>query len=134
MVGGRAQNPLLTDSNLTTEMHKVPNDQFQSDVFEITRLIPAGRVSSYGAIAASIGSKGAARRVGWVLNGSFGAIPPVPAHSVVNRLGILSGRMHFPENMTMENLLRVEGVKVEDNRVVNFDGVHWDPLIECLLD
>ena len=115
-------------------LDKPSSDQFRMDVYAITRLIPEGRVSSYGAIAASIGSKGSARRVGWVLNGSFDAVPSVPAHRVVNRLGLLTGRMHFPENMTMENLLRAEGVKVEDNRVVNFDGVHWDPLIECLLD
>ena len=116
------------------EMPETSKKQFQVDVFAITRLIPEGRVSSYGAIAASIGSSGAARRVGWVLSGSFGTTPPVPAHRVVNRLGLLTGRMHFPENMPMENLLRAEGVEVEGNRVVDFDALHWDPIVECEFD
>jgi methylated-DNA-protein-cysteine methyltransferase-like protein len=115
-------------------MPKISKSQFQRDVFAMTRLIPRGRVSSYGAIAASIGSNGAARRVGWVLNDSFGSTTPVPAHRVVNRLGLLTGRIHFSENMPMEDLLRAEGVEVKQNRVVNFEGLFWDPMVECELD
>ena len=115
-------------------MPKTSADQFRNDVFAITRLIPAGRVSSYGSIAASIGSKGAARRVGWVLNGSFEAMPPVPAHRVVNRMGLLTGRLHFSANMPMEELLRAEGVEVRENRVVNFEKLHWDPMVECEME
>lgn len=115
-------------------LDKPSSDQFKMDVYAITRLIPAGRVSSFGAIAASIGAKGSARRVGWVLNGSFDAVPSVPAHRVVNRLGLLTGRMHFPENMPMDELLTAEGVQVEGDRVLNFEALHWDPMVECEIE
>ena len=113
---------------------KPESDQFRNDVYAITRLIPVGRVSSYGEIAESIGAKGAARRVGWILNGSFDAVPTVPAHRVVNRLGLLTGRMHFSENMPMEELLRSEGVVVEKERVLNFEAVRWNPMVECEIE
>jgi methylated-DNA-protein-cysteine methyltransferase-like protein len=115
-------------------LDKPSSDQFRMDVYAITRLIPEGRVSSYGAIAASIGSKGSARRVGWVLNGSFDAVPSVPAHRVVNRLGLLTGRMHFPENMPMDELLIAEGVQITGDRVLNFEELHWDPMVECEIE
>ena len=95
-------------------------DVFQRDVFALTRAIPYGRVTSYGAIARSIGAAGAARRVGWVLNTSFNVVPPVPAHRVVNRQGLLTGRMHFPEDHPMEAQLKAEGVEISDCGVVNF--------------
>lgn len=107
-------------------------DVFQRDVFELTRAIPSGRVTSYGAIAKSIGSAGASRRVGWVLNTSFSAIPPVPAHRVVNRKGMLTGRMHFPEEHAMETQLKAEGIEVKNDMVVNFEAVFWDPQVEWL--
>jgi methylated-DNA-protein-cysteine methyltransferase-like protein len=107
-------------------------DVFQSDVFALTRAIPHGRVTSYGAIARSIGAAGASRRVGWVLNTSFNAVPPVPAHRVVNRQGMLTGRMHFPEDHPMEVQLKAEGVEVRDHAVVNFAEKFWDPQVEWL--
>ena len=134
MVGGGAQDSLFADSNLMIALDKPSSDQFRMDVYAITRLIPEGRVSSYGAIAASIGSKGSARRVGWVLNGSFDAVPSVPAHRVVNLLGLLTGRMHFPENMPMDELLIAEGVQITGDRVLNFEELHWDPMVECEIE
>lgn len=107
-------------------------DRFQQDVIELTRSIPYGRVTSYGAIARSIGSKGASRRVGWVLNASLSAIPIVPAHRVVNRIGQLTGRMHFPENNSMESQLEAEGIQVKENVVVDFKVLFWDPQVEWL--
>lgn len=107
-------------------------DVFQRDVFALTRAIPYGRVTSYGAIARSIGAAGASRRVGWVLNTSLNAIPPVPAHRVVNRQGLLTGRMHFPKDHPMEDQLKAEGVEIIDYAVVNFAEKFWDPQVEWL--
>ena len=115
-------------------LSKPSADQFRNDVYAITRLIPVGRVSSYGSIASSIGAKGAARRVGWVLNGSFSVVPAIPAHRVVNRLGLLTGRVHFPENMPMDELLIAEGVQITCDRVLNFEELHWDPMVECEIE
>lgn len=107
-------------------------DTFQRDVFALTRAIPYGRVTSYGAIARSIGAAGAARRVGWVLNTSFNVVPLVPAHRVVNRQGLLTGRMHFPEDHPMEAQLTAEGVEISDYGIVNFAEKFWDPQVEWL--
>ena len=74
---------------------------FERDVYDVVRAIPKGRVTSYGAIAKLLGAARASRRVGWVLNKSFGAQPPVPAHRVVNRLGMLTGAIHFPSDQPM---------------------------------
>jgi methylated-DNA-protein-cysteine methyltransferase related protein len=97
-------------------------------VFEVTRRIPRGRVSTYGAIADYL-ALGSARMVGWALNKSFlGA--GVPAHRVVNSKGELSGRNHFPSPTMMQQLLEQEGVKVVDNKVVDFDRLFWHPAEE----
>src|SRR5438105_6338030 len=90
-------------------------------VYEVTRQIPKGRVTSYGAIAAALGTKLSARMVGWAMNGSGRARPRVPAHRVVNRLGILSGKGHFKPPSLMEQLLKKEGIKVKNDQVVEFD-------------
>jgi len=103
---------------------------FFKDVFEIVKLIPYGRVTSYGAIAEYLGSKGSARMVGWALNGSGGY--GIPAHRVVNRKGLLTGKTHFGEPTKMENLLMKEGIQVIDNQIQNLDQVFWDPAIELL--
>ena len=105
-------------------------DPFRRDVLELTRSIPSGRVTTYGAIARSIGSAQASRRVGWVLNTSFGMMPPVPAHRVVNRQGLLTGAMHFPDDCPMDASLRAEGVEVVDGKVLEFERVFWDPRVE----
>lgn len=108
------------------------SDDFNQCVLEVTRAIPSGRVTSYGAIAKSIGSAGASRRVGWVLNNSFDSLPPVPAHRVVNRNGALSGRMHFPEEFSMQARLEAEGVVVQKDTILNFESLFWDPQLEWL--
>lgn len=108
-------------------MAALPPDEFKQAVYDLTRLIPRGRVSTYGAIARCIGAAGASRRVGWALNQSFGQHPPVPAHRVVNRQGLLTGAVHFPEDAPMAEQLRAEGVEVAGDQVVGFDGVFWDP-------
>ena len=107
------------------------NDEgFFALVYEVARQIPRGRVTSYGAIAASLGTKLSARMVGWAMNGSPLARPKVPAHRVVNRLGILSGKHHFGNPNEMERLLKKEGVKVKNDQVVDFEKLFWDPVKE----
>lgn len=95
-------------------------------VYEVTRNIPAGRVSTYGAIADYL-SLGSARMVGWALNQVHGNFLDVPAHRVVNRKGELSGRNHFPDPTFMENALQQEGVLVVDSCVVDFEKHFWHP-------
>ncbi|MCX8019686.1 MAG: MGMT family protein [Chitinophagaceae bacterium] len=92
--------------------------------------MPYGRVTTYGAIAACLGTRLSARMVGWAMNASHGVSPPVPAHRVVNRLGILSGKHHFSPAGEMERRLQREGIKVENDRVVDFERLFWDPAKE----
>ena len=106
------------------------DDNFFELVYAIARQIPRGRVTSYGAIAACIGTRLSARMVGWAMNGSGKIKPKVPAHRVVNRNGILSGKHHFSDPEEMERQLKKEGVKVKNDAVVNFDEVFWDPVKE----
>jgi methylated-DNA-protein-cysteine methyltransferase-like protein len=103
-------------------------------VYDVARQIPKGRVSSYGAIAAYLGTKMSARMVGWAMNGAFHLSPPVPAHRVVNRNGMLSGKMHFATPTRMEELLKKEKIKVVEDTIVDFDKKFWDPAIELSLD
>jgi methylated-DNA-protein-cysteine methyltransferase-like protein len=106
------------------------NFQFFESVYAVTRLIPEGRVTSYGAIAAYIGSPGAARMVGWALNKCHTREEYIPAHRVVNRIGVLSGKHFFPGENTMKELLEAEGLKVKDNQVLNFECHFWNPATE----
>jgi methylated-DNA-protein-cysteine methyltransferase-like protein len=103
-------------------------NSFYLRVFDIVRLIPHGRVTSYGAIAAYLGARSSSRLVGWAMNASHGELPPVPAHRVVNRNGDLSGKAHFSSPERMKELLEHEGVQVVNDRVINFDEVFWDPV------
>jgi methylated-DNA-protein-cysteine methyltransferase related protein len=105
------------------------DDNFFELVYEVARQIPKGRVTSYGAIAACLGTKLSARMVGWAMNGADKANPSVPAHRVVNRLGMLSGKHHFGGNV-MEQRLKKEGIKVKNDAIVNFDKIFWDPVKE----
>jgi methylated-DNA-protein-cysteine methyltransferase-like protein len=105
------------------------NKDFFQDVYDVVRLIPEGRVTSYGAIANYLGAKQAARMVGWAMNASH-ALSDVPAHRVVNRVGLLSGKNHFENPMHMEGLLAKEGIIVENDQIKNFEKVFWDPSIE----
>lgn len=102
------------------------NDGFFEQVFEVVRQIPEGRVTSYGAIAAYLGGKGGARMVGWAMNAAS-KTEDVPAHRVVNRNGVLTGKHHFPGTFVMQQLLEEEGVKIKDDKVVDFITRFWDP-------
>ncbi len=106
---------------------------FFEKVYMVVRLIPKGRVTSYGAIAKYLGSAGSSRMVGWAMNASHGSLPPVPAQRVVNRNGLLTGKMHFGSGKTMEQLLKKEGVKVKDDKVTDFNKIFWDPVVELIL-
>ena len=102
---------------------------FFNDVYDVVRLIPAGRVTNYGAIGAYLGVKSSARMVGWAMNAAH-SLADVPAHRVVNRIGLLSGRHHFSTPTTMQERLEAEGLVVADNQVQNFKSVFWDPVKE----
>lgn len=106
------------------------DESFFELVFEVARQIPRGRVTSYGAIAAALGTKLSARMVGWAMNGSFRVRPKIPAHRVVNRNGMLSGKMHFAYPEQMQELLEKEGIKVKEDKVVDFEKRFWDPVKE----
>jgi len=106
------------------------NDSFFEKVYEITRLVPYGRVTSYGAIARYLGSGQSARMVGWALNSCHTQPDFIPAHRVVNRNGLLTGKHHFGNSSTMQQLLENEGIIVEDNRITNFSEKFWDPMKE----
>ncbi|HEY0054209.1 MAG TPA: MGMT family protein [Pedobacter sp.] len=108
-------------------------ETFYDRVYEVARLIPVGRVTSYGAIAEYLGTKGSSRMVGYAMNASGTATPRVPAHRVVNRFGMLSGKGHFPTLNLMEEMLKSEGVEVEDNQVKNFKTLFWNPNDELAL-
>lgn len=102
---------------------------FFEQVFEVAKLIPKGRVTSYGAIANFLGTKMSARMVGWAMNAAH-SMPTIPAHRVVNRKGLLSGKMHFATPTQMEELLAKEKVKVVNDQVVDFEKKFWDPSLE----
>lgn len=105
---------------------------FFDNVYDVVRQIPKGRVNSYGAIAAYLGAKRSSRVVGYAMQVAGTANPPVPAHRVVNRQGLLTGKFHFGGD-TMQQLLENEGVQVEENQVQNFKEIFWDPSIELAL-
>src|SRR5690348_12026370 len=102
-------------------------------VFEVARQIPKGRVTSYGAIASCLGTKLSARMVGWAMNAAHTAKPKIPAHRVVNRNGMLSGKHHFKPPSSMAAQLKKEGVKVKNDTVVDFKKLFWDPSEELSL-
>lgn len=103
---------------------------FYESVFGIVRQIPAGRVTSYGAIARCLGTAGSSRMVGWAMNLSHHQKVYVPAHRVVNRNGLLTGKIHFGSPDVMAELLQNEGVIIENDQVTNFDKIFWDPMKE----
>ena len=106
---------------------------FYDQVYQVVRLIPAGRVSSYGAIASYLGTKGSARMVGYAMNAAHSTFPPVPAHRVLNRNGLLTGKYHFGSPDMMQQLLESEGLKVINEGVQDFKTLFWDPAIELEL-
>ena len=102
-------------------------ESFFAQVYDVVRQIPKGRVTSYGAIAAALGARGSARMVGWAMNNCHAMKPKVPAHRVVNRLGLLSGKMHFGDPDRMQLLLEKEGIRVEGDQVQDFAQKFWNP-------
>ena len=105
---------------------------FFEDVYEVVRLIPKGRVTSYGAIAQYLGTRLSARMVGWAMNAAHTAKPKVPAHRVVNRNGMLTGKHHFSTPTLMEELLLKEKIRVKDDKIVDFKKLYWDPSAELI--
>ncbi|HVK97857.1 MAG TPA: MGMT family protein [Flavisolibacter sp.] len=117
-----------TYNNLKTVTPSGKRDEsFFEAVFDVVRQIPKGRVTTYGSIAEALGIKKSARMVGWAMNMAHNVTPKVPAHRVVNRMGLLTGRMHFAYPEQMQELLEKEGVLVENNQVVNFKELFWNP-------
>ena len=103
---------------------------FFENVWDVVRHIPKGRVSTYGAIAEYLGTRSSARMVGWAMNASFVVSPKVPAQRVVNRNGMLSGKMHFATPTYMQELLEKEGIKVENDKILDFKELMWVPALE----
>lgn len=110
---------------------KSTNTNFFEDVYQVVRLIPKGRATSYGLIAEYLGSKGSARMVGWAMNQAH-ALPDVPAHRVVNRNGLLTGKNHFQTPTQMQELLEAEGISIKNDQIMNFESILWSPKIELL--
>ncbi len=110
------------------------DSSFFEQVYAVVRMVPKGRVTSYGAVAAYLGTKMSARMVGWAMNGAHQVTPKVPAHRVVNRNGMLSGRAHFATPTLMEELLAKEKVFVKDDIIIDFKKKYWDPAIELSID
>ena len=106
------------------------DESFFELVYEVARQIPKGKVTSYGAIAACLGTKSSARMVGWAMNGAGKVKPKVPAHRVVNRIGLLSGKHHFSPPGSMEKSLKKEGINVKNDKIVDFEKHFWDPVKE----
>ena len=106
------------------------DESFFELVYEVARQIPKGKVTSYGAIAACLGTKSSARMVGWAMNGAGKVKPKVPAHRVVNRIGILSGKHHFSPPGSMEKSLKKEGIKIKNDKIIDFEKHFWDPIKE----
>lgn len=110
----------------------MPDYNFYDNVYDVARQIPPGRVTSYGAIASYLGTKGSSRMVGYAMQACGNAVPPVPAHRVVNRQGLLTAKFHFGSDR-MQQLLESEGITVKDDQVQDFKTVFWDPNIELAL-
>jgi methylated-DNA-protein-cysteine methyltransferase-like protein len=108
------------------------NKDFFEKVYEVVKLIPKGRVTSYGAIANYLGSKQSSRMVGWAMNAAHSK-PEIPAHRVVNRMGLLTGKMHFETATRMEEMLALEGIKVKEDQILEFKSHFWDPMLELEL-
>ena len=125
----------MATKKATTPLKKIKpsggtDENFFSQVYEVAREIPKGRVTSYGAIAACLGTKSSARMVGWAMNGCHRIKPKVPAHRVVNRNGMLTGKHHFNPPGIMEELLKKEGIRVKKDQIIDFKKHFWDPVEE----
>jgi len=125
----------LNKLNIANEAERPTIKQytFFEDVYAVVRQIPKGRITSYGTIANYLGTKLSARMVGWAMNGAHHVTPKVPAHRVVNRNGMLTGKAHFATPDLMQELLLKEKIKVENDTVINFETLFWDPAKELQL-
>jgi methylated-DNA-protein-cysteine methyltransferase-like protein len=110
------------------------SESFFENVYAVVRLIPNGRVTSYGAIAAYLGSRGSARMVGWAMNASHARVTGIPAHRVVNRNGLLTGKRHFGSPAIMQQLLENEGINIVNDQIIGFFEVFWDPTKELAIN
>ncbi len=117
---------------MKTSMNHEGNNNFFGQIYEVTRLIPYGRVTSYGAIARYLGATRSSRMVGWALNNCHSLPDFIPAHRVVNRNGLLSGKHHFGGQSVMQQLLENEGIKVEEDEIIEFEKLFWDPNKELI--
>jgi methylated-DNA-protein-cysteine methyltransferase-like protein len=126
----KAARPAAREKLTAIRPSGAKDDNFFELVHEVARQIPKGRVTSYGAIGAALGTHSSARMVGWAMNSCHLATKPVPAHRVVNSIGLLTGRHHFNPPEKMQQLLEKEGIKVKDNKVVDFKKIFWDPSTE----
>jgi methylated-DNA-protein-cysteine methyltransferase-like protein len=126
------KNKIKTSATVVKESPRSTTKQytFFEDVYAVVRQIPKGRVTSFGAIANYLGTRSSARMVGWAMNGAHSTSSKVPAHRVVNRNGMLTGKAHFATPTLMEELLLKEKVKVENDTVVDFEKLFWDPAKE----
>lgn len=118
---------LKKSSAAETAKSTIKESSFFADVYDVVRQIPKGKVTSYGAVAAYLGTRLSARMVGWAMNAAHIAKPKVPAQRVVNRNGMLTGKHHFATPTTMEKLLKKDGVAVKDDTVVDFKKHFWNP-------
>jgi methylated-DNA-protein-cysteine methyltransferase-like protein len=127
-----AKKPTQKNAAITNSLPASQQRNFFEDVFEVVRQIPKGRVTNYGSIAKYLGSGLSSRMVGWAMNASHAAYPPVPAQRVVNRNGMLTGKHHFATPTRMQECLEKEGIAVEKDTVVEFKQRFWDPAKELL--
>lgn len=121
-------NKVIHQKNHIPTVKQEPS--FFENVYDVVRQIPKGRVTSYGAIANYLGTKSSARMVGWAMNNAHAIVPKVPAHRVVNRNGMLSGKAHFGSPTRMQELLEKEKIIVENDTIINFKILFWDPAEE----
>jgi methylated-DNA-protein-cysteine methyltransferase related protein len=112
---------------MTRGEEKSNGNTFFDKVYKVVKKVPYGRVTTYGAIAEYLGTRGSARMVGWAMNASHTDLQNVPAHRVVNRNGVLTGKRHFGGPNVMQQLLESEGIKVINDRIINFEKHLWDP-------
>ena len=128
--GQKFVNLKFNPKNMIQKISEKNKDFFEM-VLEVAKLIPYGRVTSYGSIANYLGAKKSSRMVGWAMNSSH-KLPDIPAHRVVNRIGLLTGKMHFGEPERMADLLRAEGVEVLGDQIQNFESYFWNPSEELI--
>ena len=112
---------------------KKTKESIYDAIYDVVRCVPKGRVTSYGAVAAAIGAASGARVVGYAMNNCINVKPKVPAHRVVNRNGLLTGKHHFSPPEKMQQLLEKEGIKITGDKVVDFDKLFWDPQVELAI-